>query len=91
MGTAQFVRCLGCGRDVPQRLLGLAADGHFDAAAAPPNELGVRTNHYGGRGRISVTRDAAPLHLALGIRAMLKHRLAQVDEELRAAGVELED
>jgi hypothetical protein len=91
MGTREAVRCVGCGRDVPRRFLGLAADGHFDAANAQPNELSVRTDHYGGRGRITVTRDAAPLHLALGIREMLKARLAQVDAELRAAGVELED
>ncbi len=91
MGTAQFVRCPCCGREVPQRFLGLAADGRFFEANAQPNELSVRTNHYGGRGRITVTRDAAPLHFALGIREMLKARLAQVEGELRAAGVELED
>lgn len=72
-------------------MLGLAADGSFDATRAQPNELSERTNTYRGRARIDVERHDIPLGAALGIREMLRYRLARVEEELRAAGVELND
>ena len=71
--------------------LGLAPDGSFDAANAQPNELCLRVNTYGGRGRICVERHAAPLQFALGIREMLRFRLAQVEADIRAGGFELPD
>ena len=83
-----FVRCPGCGVDRRPHMLGLAADGHFDEATALPNELSERTNTYRGRARIDVERHAVPLATALGLRDMLRYRLARVEEELRAAGVD---
>lgn len=85
------LRCPGCGVDRKPSSLGLAADGHFDIDAAFPNELSLRVDRFRGRGRIVVTRDAAPLPLALGVRTMLRHRLAQLEADIRAAGVELPD
>ena len=86
-----FVRCPGCGVDRRPHMLGLAEDGHFDAARAQPNELSERTNTYRGRARIDVERHDLPLPTALGLRQMLRYRLSRVEEELRAAGVELDD
>lgn len=91
MGVYERLRCSGCGKDRTPAELGLAADGHFDSANAYPNELSMRRDHIGGRGRLRVERVDAPLHYALGIREMLRYRLARVEEELRAAGVELDD
>lgn len=71
--------------------MGLAADGHFDAENAQPNEMSLRINHFRGRARITVERVAAPVQFALGIRDMLRARLHQVEEELREAGVVLDD
>lgn len=83
--------CPTCGGYKTPARFGLDASGVFDPTGAPPNELCLRTDEIGGRGCLTVSRDAAPLHFALGLRAALKHRLAQVDAELRAAGVELPD
>lgn len=91
MGQRTVVRCPGCGWDHKPARFGLAPDGSFDADNAQPNELCVRVDTYGGRARICVERHAAPLHIALGMRAMLKFRLAQVEADIRAAGVELPD
>ena len=91
MAVHETLRCPCCGYDRPLRLLGLAADGHFDVENAYPNELSLRRDHIGGRGRLRVERVDVPLHYALGLRQMLRYRLARVEEELRAAGVELDD
>lgn len=91
MANLVRLRCPGCGVDRKAEQLGLAADGHFDLDVAMPNELSVRTDRFRGRGRIEVTREAVPVPLALGVREMLKHRLAQVEADIRAAGVELPD
>lgn len=91
MGQRVVVRCPSCGWDQKPERLGLAPDGSFDPKNAQPNELCVRVDTYGGRGRICVERHAAPPHIALGIWRMLRYRLAQVEAELAAAGVELPD
>lgn len=91
MGVYETVRCVGCGHDRPPGAFGLAEDGHFDAARAQPNALELRRKHFVGKGRIRHEVFDIPLHLALGVRQMLKYRLAQVENELRAAGVELDD
>lgn len=91
MAVCETLRCPACGHDRRPVAFGLAPDGRFDPALAQPNELSLRRTTLGGRGRCSVERDAAPLHFALGMRSMLKARLAQVEGELRAAGVELPD
>lgn len=91
MAAYQRLLCPGCGAYKTPDRLGLNSKGEFDPTAAAPNELCLRTDIIGGRGRLTVTKDAAPLHLALGIRTMLRARLAQVETELRAAGVELKD
>jgi hypothetical protein len=91
VGQRTVVRCPSCGWDQKPERLGLTSDGSFDEVNAQPNELCVRVDTYSGRGRICVERHAAPPHIALGIRAMLKFRLAQVEAELAAAGIELPD
>lgn len=91
MAVCEFLRCPGCGRDWKPERFGLQPDGSFDPARAMPNELTLRRTTIGGRGRCSNERFDTPLHLALGMRAMLKYRLAQVENDLRAAGVELTD
>lgn len=91
MAAYERLLCPGCGSYKTPDRLGLSAKGAFDPLTAAPNELCLRTDTIGGRGRLSVAKDAAPLHFALGMRDMLKYRLAQVEAELRAAGVELED
>ena len=85
------VRCPGCGVDRKLDGLGLASDGRFDERNAAPNELTLRTDTFAGRGRIYVERGAVSLPIALGVREMLKFRLAQVEADIRAAGVELDD
>lgn len=91
MGVHESLRCPGCGHDRPARAFGLTSRGDFDQASAPENELSLRRDTIGGRGKLSVERLAAPLPFALGLRDMLRYRLAQVEAELRAAGVELDD
>jgi hypothetical protein len=71
--------------------MGLAPNGRFDAAHAQPNEMTVRRDHIGGRGKLRVEFVDMPLPTALGVREMLRYRLAQVENELRAAGVVLDD
>jgi hypothetical protein len=87
----QYLLCPACGADRPPPKFGLAPDGHFDTSRALPNELNMRIDHYGGRAKITVERTAAPLSFALGLRDMLKFRLAQVEADIRAAGVTLDD
>lgn len=87
----QYLLCPACGADRPPSKFGLAPDGQFDTSRALPNELNMRVDHYGGRAKITVERVAAPLHLAVGLRNALKFRLAQVEADIRAAGVELDD
>lgn len=55
--------------------------------AQKPSELSLRVDHIGGRGKLRVERLPLPLPFAIGIRDMLRARLAQVEEELAAAGV----
>lgn len=76
-----------CAYDVNPSRLGLRDDGSFDPAA-PPRELSLRANHYGGRGKIVCERMPLPVQQAIGLRDALRARLAQVEAELAAAGVE---
>lgn len=85
------LRCPGCGFDRKPGVFGLAEDGSFDAENAQPNELCMRVRKFGGRARLECTTLPAPRHFALGLRAMLKARLAQVEAELALAGIELPD
>ena len=87
----ETLRCLACGHDRRPDAYGLAADGRFQPHRAQPNALELRRKHFVGKGRITHEVEPAPLHFALGLRDMLKFRLAQVNAELRAAGVELDD
>ena len=91
MAVCEQLRCVSCGRDQKPERFGLNAQGDFDLALAQPNELTVRRTTIGGRGKCAVERFDTPPHIALGIRKMLRHRLAQVEADLRAAGVELPD
>lgn len=91
MGTFIRMRCPACGADRRPTNFGLTPSGAFDSSTAYPNELCLRIDTIGGRGRLCVERTAAPVALALGMREMLRFRLAQVEAELRAAGVELPD
>lgn len=90
MGVHESLRCVACGHDRRPSAFGLTARGDFDADTAPPNELSLRRDTIGGRGRLTVERVSVPLPIALGLRDMLRYRLAQVEDELRAAGVELD-
>lgn len=89
MAVRETLRCPGCGRDGRAELLGLTPQGDFDVENAYPNELSRRRDHIGGRGKLRVERIPLDARHALGIRNMLKHRLEQVENELREAGVEL--
>ena len=87
----ETIRCLACGHDRRPGAFGLAPDGRFDADLAQPNELELRRKHFVGSRSIRHEVTAAPIHFALGLRDMLKFRLAQVEADIRAAGVELDD
>lgn len=91
MAEVVTLRCPCCAYDHKPEKLGLAPDGHFDAENARPNELAMLVRQFGGRGRIACTVVAVPRHYALGIREMLRARLARVEQELREAGVVLDD
>lgn len=91
MAVCEFLRCPGCGHDKKAEQFGLTPRGNFDPDNAYPNELSLRRTTIGGRGRCSVERFPAPLPFALGMRQMLKYRLAQLEADIRAAGVELPD
>jgi hypothetical protein len=91
LGAHETVRCPACGHDRPAEAFGLGTGSEFDPNIAQPNELAVRRKHFGGRARITHEVMPAPLPLALGMRQMLKYRLAQVEADIRAAGVELPD
>lgn len=89
MGVVETLRCLACGHDRRPSAYGLRDNGEFDPHIAQPNELELRHTRFAGRGRITHEVSAIPVHFALGLRAMLKFRLAQVEADIRAAGVEL--
>lgn len=88
MASVTYVCCPGCGRAQRPARLGLNATGAFDTYIAAPNELSLRIDHIGGRGKLWVERQACPIPIAIGLRDMLRARLQQVEEELAAAGVE---
>lgn len=88
MAVCEFLRCPSCGRDQKAARFGLTTTGRFDPAAAAPNELTLRRTTIGGRGKCSVERQDVSVEVALGMREMLKYRLAQIEADLRAAGVE---
>lgn len=91
MAVCEFLRCPACGRDQKPERFGLTPAGAFDQTTAAPNELTLRRTTIGGRGKCAVERfDVSPA-VALGMRAVLRHRLAQIEADLRAAGVEFED
>ena len=91
MAVVESIRCVLCGLEHKAARFGLTREGQFSPAAAPTNELSLRLTTIGGRGRCAVERYPLPLPFALGLRDMLKYRLAQVEAEIRAAGVELDD
>jgi hypothetical protein len=88
MAVCQRIRCPACGFDRKLAAFGITLEGVFDAANAQPNELSLRVDHIGGRGRLRVERHPLPVHLAIGLRAALRARLAQIDAELAAAGID---
>jgi hypothetical protein len=88
VASITYVCCPGCGRGQKPERFGLDASGRFDPNLAALNEPGLRIDHIGGRGKLRVERQPLPLPIALGLRAMLVARLAQLDAELAAAGVE---
>lgn len=91
MAVRETLRCVLCSHDRPMVAFGLTPRGAFDPVNAYQNEMSLRRDTIGGRGRLSVERVSVPLPIALGIRDMLRYRLAQVNAEIRAAGVELDD
>lgn len=91
MGVMETIRCVVCGHDRRPTAFGLVPDGRFDAATAQPNELELRRKHFVGSRNIRHEVTSLPIHFALGLRDMLKYRLAQVEAEIRAAGVTLDD
>ena len=91
MAVRETLRCPACQHDRPAVAFGLTPQGNFDADSAYTTELSRRRDSFEGRGRIRVTREPLDARHALGMRNMLKHRLAQVEAELREAGVELSD
>lgn len=88
MASVTYVCCPGCGRAQKPERLGLNTIGAFDTDIAAPNELGLRIDHIGGRGKLRVERQPLPVAIAIGLRDMLRARLEQVEAELAAAGVE---
>ena len=68
-------------------MLGLKPDGRFDSEGAP-FMLEQRLYTFAGRGKIACEHRPMPAYLAIGLRDMLRARLAQVEEELAAAGIE---
>lgn len=86
MGVSIQVPCPGCGFNRTLRYLGITEDGRF--RDGEPRELQVHIHHFKGRGRISIERQPLPANIAIGLRNMLRARLAQVEAELAAAGVE---
>lgn len=89
MAIFERLRCPACGYDRRREGFGLTPDGDFDAANAQENEGSVRVDRIGGRGRLTVERLPLPLRFALGMRDMLRFRLARLEAEIRAAGVAL--
>lgn len=87
MAVYRRVSCVACGYDVKPARLGLSEDGQFDSDAAP-REMNLRIDHIGGRGMLRVERVPLPANIAIGLRDMLRARLAQVEAELAAAGIE---
>lgn len=83
------LRCVLCGLDRRPAQLGLAEDGSYDAATALPNEMTLRIDTIGGRGRLSVDRQPVPLPTAYGLRSALQAALARVEADIVAAGGEL--
>lgn len=91
MAVCEFLRCPGCGLDKKAAQFGLTPSGKFDPLTAQPNELTLRRTTIGGRGKCSVERFPVSAEVALGMRDMLKYRLAQIEADLLAAGVEIPD
>lgn len=79
------VPCPGCGFDRTPARLGLKPDGTFDKG---PWLLELRARTYGGRGKLTCEHRDLPVPLARGLLEMLRARTAQIEEELRAAGIE---
>ena len=88
MASVTYVCCPACGRAQKPARFGLNTAGNFDAGLAAPNELSLRIDHIGGRGMLRVERQPAPIPIALGLLEMLRARTSQIEEELRAAGIE---
>jgi hypothetical protein len=72
-----------CGWDRKLGALGLTDDGCFEPVHA--NELSLRLDHIGGRGRLRVERLPLPLPFAIGMRDALRAALARVEAEIAAA------
>ncbi len=86
MATRQYVHCTLCGFDVKPQRLGLTEAGVFDNESAPAHGLAMRVDHFGGRGRLRVTKEPLPIPFAYGIRDALKAALARVNAEIAEAG-----
>jgi hypothetical protein len=59
--------------------------GAYDPAEAPQHALGLRLDHYGGRGKLRVDRVPLPMPFAIGMRDALRAALARVEAEIAAA------
>lgn len=79
-----------CGQNCQPHAFGMTPDGTYDPAKRPA-KLVLFERVYGGRARITMTERDVPAAMALGLRAALKDRLAFVEAELRAAGVEFDE
>ncbi len=87
--THARIPCPCCRLDKAPRLLGLRPDGSFDPHANWYVEQRLYT--FAGRGRITVAHEDVPIQIALGLRDMLRARIAQLDEALAVAGIEVDD
>lgn len=74
-----------CGYDVKPGRIGLTEGGDYDPEQAPQHELELRVDDIGGRGHLTVEKQALPLPFALGMRDALKAALARVEAEIAEA------
>lgn len=70
------------------RHFGITDTAEFDPSLRPAHEPCLTLEEIGGRGRLSIEKEALPLDLARALRASLVHAIEQLDAAIEDAGVE---
>jgi hypothetical protein len=91
VAVREHIKCLVCGSQRPRSAFGIGRFDDYNSREAIAHDATVSLQTIGGRGRCVWDHQNLSPNLALALRARMKDALENLEQQMRDAGIRLED